>query len=328
MASTRSSRRGAMASTAAGVGLGGLAMVFVARTLLRDRAEIGEAAAAASPGWLLAAIGLAVVGMTAIAIPWRRAIQILGDDLPARQVVARYYVGELGKYLPGGVWPIVGRGELARGGGVRRAAAYGSVALSLAALYLAAMFAVVLGLPVLLGGDGDNGSLLVLLVLPVGLVGLHPTALGWGLRVVQRLTGRAIDLVVPPWRTSLGLVARYLPAWMVIGVATWAVARALDPGAPPLEIAVAAILSWVVGFVLVPVPGGIGVREAVFVAAAGSLAPGIAAAVAVVARVTFVLVDVVGALIGSAVMRRSADPDRSGRAGPAGPPPTSGPAVS
>ncbi len=94
-----------------------------------------------------------------------------------------------------------------------------------------------------------------------------------------------------------------MPAWLAIGGATWAVARSLDPSAGLIEVGTAATLSWLVGFVLVPVPGGVGVREAAFVAAAGSLDPGIAAAVAVAARVIFVAVDAIGAVIGSATLR-------------------------
>ena len=64
------------------------------------------------------------------------------------------------------------------------------------------------------------------------------------------------------------------------------------------------MLSWIVGFVLVPVPGGVGVREAAFVAAAGSLDPGIAAATAVAARALFVVVDALGAALGTLALRR------------------------
>jgi uncharacterized membrane protein YbhN (UPF0104 family) len=103
----------------------------------------------------------------------------------------------------------------------------------------------------------------------------------------------------------VALVARYLPAWLAIGGATWAVARSLDPSAGLAEVGTAAVLSWLVGFVLVPVPGGVGVREAAFVAAAGSLDPGIAAAVAVAARALFVVVDVAGAVLGAAAIRSS-----------------------
>lgn len=301
-------RRARLASTAVGAVLALTALAFVGRALVRDRAEIGDALADAAPGWLALGALLAVVGMTAIAVPWRRAIQLLGDDLPVGQVVRRYFIGEIGKYVPGGVWPILGRGELARRWGVRRVAAYGSVLLSLVALYLAAMFVVVAGLPTLLAGGDGTGPIAVLLLLPLGLVALHPRALRAGITLVERVARRPVDLPVPPWRSSVGLVGRYVPAWLAIGAATWAVARSLDPSAELLEIGTAATLSWLVGFVLVPVPGGVGVREAAFVAAAGSLEPGIAAAVAVAARLIFVLVDALGAVLSLAVVRSTDRP--------------------
>ena len=244
-----------------------------------------------------------LAGMTAIAVPWRRAIQLLGDDMPTGQAIRRYFVGEIGKYVPGGVWPILGRGELAVRWGIRRTTAYSSVLLSLMALYLAAMFVVVAGLPALLSGDDGTGPIAVLLLLPLGLIALHPRSLGAAIAVVERVSKRDVHLDIPSWRSSVALVVRYVPAWLAIGGATWAVARSLDPSAGVIEVGTAATLSWLVGFVLVPVPGGVGVREAAFVAAAGSLDPGIAAAVAVAARIIFVAVDALGAAIGSSLLR-------------------------
>jgi uncharacterized membrane protein YbhN (UPF0104 family) len=306
------SRAGAKAASGIiGLVLAVLAGVFVVRTLLRDRDEIADAISGARPGWLLTAFVVAAIGMTAIALPWRRALRLLGGDLPLGQLVARYYVGEIGKYVPGGVWPILGRGELARRHGVRRTAAYGSVALSLAALYLSAMFVVVALLPALLAGDDGSGPVAVVLLLPVGLVALHPRVLGFLVRLVERAARRSIAVDLPAWRDSVVLVGLYVPAWLAIGTATWTVARGLDPDAELLAVGAAAVLSWVVGFVLVPVPGGVGVREAAFVAAAGSLDPGIAAATAVVARATFILVDALGAVIGAAALRRAGDPPQA-----------------
>jgi uncharacterized membrane protein YbhN (UPF0104 family) len=72
-----------------------------------------------------------------------------------------------------------------------------------------------------------------------------------------------------------------------------------------MTIAPAAMLSWVVGFVLVPVPGGVGVREAAFVALVGGSVPaGVRATAAVVARLAFMLVDALGAVLGAAAVRR------------------------
>jgi uncharacterized membrane protein YbhN (UPF0104 family) len=303
--STRS--RTKAASGIVGLLLAGVAFAFVARTLLRDREAIGDALAEAEPEWLVVGFVLAVTGMVAIALPWRRALRLVGGDLPMGQVVARYFVGEIGKYIPGGVWPVLGRGELARRRGVGRGPAYGSVALSLVALYLAAMFVVVALLPALLTGDDGTGPVAVVLLLPVGLVALHPRVLRGALSFVERVTRRHVELALPSWGQSLGLLARYVPAWLAIGSATWAVARALDPQADAWQVIAAAVLSWVVGFVLVPVPGGVGVREAAFVAAAGSLDPGIAAATALAARAGFVVVDAIGAAIGGLALRRGGE---------------------
>jgi hypothetical protein len=55
-------------------------------------------------------------------------------------------------------------------------------------------------------------------------------------------------------------------------------------------------LSWAAGLVAAPVPAGAGVREATFVALAG-LSLGVAATVAVAARLLFIVVDVLGALL-------------------------------
>jgi uncharacterized membrane protein YbhN (UPF0104 family) len=275
----------------------------VGRALVREWDEVRTSLSDASPGWMVVALVLAVAGMTAIAVPWRRALRLLGGDLSWPQTIARYYLGEVGKYVPGGVWPVLGRGELARRAGVGRAAAYSSVALSLITLYLAAMFLAVLGLPAMVG-DGSGGYVWVLVLLPLGVLGLHHAVLERVRGVGERVLHRPIATTIPRWRDTLTLMAMYVPAWLFIGTATWAIARGFGQDVAWTDVAPAAVLSWIVGFILVPVPGGVGVREAAFVAAVSGLDSGVAAAVAVVARAMFVLVDALGALLASGWLAR------------------------
>jgi uncharacterized membrane protein YbhN (UPF0104 family) len=260
---------------------------------------VADALTGAAPWWVAAALVLAVAAMVAMALPWSTALRLLGADVRGRRHVAWYFLGEIGKYVPGGVWPVLGRSELARRQGVPPAAAYGSVALSLLALYLAALAAATALLPLRLGGDRGTawwGATAV--VLPLGLAGLHPRVLTALTRLAGRVLGRPLRLQVPRWRATLGYVASYLPAWALVCAATWCVTRALTPDAPVADVALAALAGWIAGFVAVPVPGGVGVREAVFVAAAG-LAPGVGAAVALLARALFMSVDLAGALGGA-----------------------------
>jgi uncharacterized membrane protein YbhN (UPF0104 family) len=127
--------------------------------------------------------------------------------------------------------------------------------------------------------------------------------LHWGKRTLERITRRRIEVVIPEWRDSIALVLRHAPAWFAIGSATWLVARAFDPRVGWVELMVPSVLSWIVGFVIVPVPGGIGVREAAFTATAVSLDDGVGATVAVVSRLVFMLVDATGAALATLCAR-------------------------
>jgi len=283
-------------STLLGFALAGLGAAFVVWSLADEWEPVLEATSGARPLWLGAGFVFGMAGMVGLGLGWRRALGLLGLPCSRRDALHWYFVGQLGKYVPGGVWAVVGSAELAAGEGASRARAYGAMLLALGCGYLAGVLAVASLLPFQIGllqGLPTVGVLLALI--PLGVLAVHPAVLGRVLELTRRISRRPIDLEVPSWASSLRLVGWHLPAWLGLGVATWCVARALEGPVPVVNIMLAAILAWVVGFLVVPAPGGLGVREAVFTVAATSLSTGMAAAVAVVARVLFVLVDVVGA---------------------------------
>ncbi|MDZ7675209.1 MAG: lysylphosphatidylglycerol synthase transmembrane domain-containing protein [Acidimicrobiales bacterium] len=296
-------RRRARIVTAVGLAFAAGGLAFVLQRIGETWDETGPLLRNADPGWLTGALVVAALGMTAIAVPWVRVVDVMGGRLTPRRAIVLYYVGEIGKYLPGGIWPVVGRGELAARTGMRRTVAYSSVLFSLAALYLAALLLAAGLLPFVLASGGSSPApALLLLLVPLGLALLHPTVLGAILSVVQRVTRRELDLELQPWPTMVGLVVIYVPAWLLIGTATWAVTEALSSPVGWVEICFATTLSWSAGFLVAPAPGGVGIREAVFVAVAASLTSGVAAAVALCARLLFMVVDAVGAAVCSLLL--------------------------
>lgn len=282
----------------AALGLGAGALVVA--ELVGQWDEARAAIEGASVAWLVAAVVAGAAGMVAIAWVWHDVLAVLGRAVPRARVVRWYFLGELGKYLPGGVWTVVGRGELARRGGVDRTVAYGSVALSLVALYVAAAGVAAALVPFDLARQADDPrpALGVVVVLVGAAVALRPATVEWGLALARRLTGRPLAVTVPRGRDTTVLVLRYVPAWIGIALGTWAVARALDPDASLTRVALATVVSWIAGFLAVPVPAGGGVREAVFLALAG-LPAGVGAATAIAARLLFVAVDAGGAGLAS-----------------------------
>jgi uncharacterized membrane protein YbhN (UPF0104 family) len=295
-------------STVAGVVVAAAGAVFVARRLAVGWTETREVIADAQWGWLLVALPLAAVGMTSVGMVWRRIIMALGGEVSRPEIFVWYQLGQMAKYLPGGVWPMVGRSEMAVRGGLRRSRAYNSVALSMGAAYLCATLVSAALLPAVIISDDDlGGGLWVFVFIPIGLLVLHPAVLGKVFRLAEKVLGGAEEQQVPPWTESVKLVLRHVPSWLCIGLSTWFVALTFDPNAPLFHVMFAGVLSWVTGFVVVFVPGGLGVREAAFTAAAGgALDPEIAATVAVVSRLVFMTGDALGAAAAVAVRRRVA----------------------
>ena len=53
---------------------------------------------------------------------WQDSIA-LGGDVNRREIFVWYQLGQMAKYLPGGVGPLMGRGEMATRGGTKRSLA-------------------------------------------------------------------------------------------------------------------------------------------------------------------------------------------------------------
>jgi uncharacterized membrane protein YbhN (UPF0104 family) len=152
---------------------------------------------------------------------------------------------------------------------------------------------------------------------------VHPAVLGRLLALARRATRGRVDLCAPSWRRMLGLVLWAMPTWLLVGLSSVLVASALHVDARPARIAFAAIAAWILGFLVVPVPAGAGLREIVFVAVSG-LAHPVAVVIAAAARVLMIVADGLGGGAGLtyARLRSSREPgalDRRSPARPSGP---------
>src|SRR5688572_5137094 len=125
-----------------------IALGFVVAAVIREEDQVTTLIGEAEPVWLGAAAVLALAGMAALGAPWLRALAAVGGRARLGSVLVWFFAGQLGKYVPGLIWPIVGRAELAVRGGQARAVAYASVGLSIAASYVAAVLVAAVTWPV------------------------------------------------------------------------------------------------------------------------------------------------------------------------------------
>lgn len=281
-----------------GIALALIAIGFCIWAVAQDWTEVSRALSDANLTTLAVAFVLSAMSMLFLAVLWQRCLTTMNTSVPLHEVVGWYFIGELGKYLPGGVWQVIGRGEIAhRTRGISRTVSYISTLISYAAMCLGALLLCAAMAPFM--ATGENGSSLAWLFLPALVLVpmlIHPSVAAAVIKTVSKVTKRKIDFVPLPWSTMFGLVLWSIPAWLFLGAASVAVTASLGYHVHPVRVALAAVAAWVVGFLAVPVPAGAGIREVTFAALSG-LPAGPAVAVAVVARAMFIVVDAAGGII-------------------------------
>lgn len=279
------------------IGISGVA--FVIRTLVTRWDEVTAAFADIDPVPLLASVLMGLVAMTIIGAVWVGLLQSRGHHAPRPRAMAWYYVGQLGKYVPGGIWPIVGRAELAVRGGVSRPDAYKATAFSLVSTYSAATVVVAIGS--LLSGMYVPVGLLIVVGLAVVWFALgSPTFADSMSKLAGRFTQRSLAL--PDRGQFVRLTLVHVPSWICMSLSTSITAHAFGADIGLTDMLFITSLSWLVGFLVVGVPGGIGVRESIFTALAGGIiGTPVAISLALVSRVVFIGVDLIGAFVSSLV---------------------------
>lgn len=228
------------------------------------------------------------------------------------------FATNVGKYLPGGIWPVFGRLTLGPKLGLpRRVVAPGMVleaGLSVAGGLLVFFASLGFGSDLPRGTQPWQWAALATIV----VVGLLPPVFRRVLALGFRLA--KIDAPVPHlgFGVTLGLVAYYAASWLVAGVALRLYTLALVAGAPGsvLRYAGAYAAASVSGLVVLLAPGGIGVREGVMALLLSPLVGGTSAmVVGFSARVWSTLIELACSAVALALPVRAVGVSESGGAG-------------
>jgi hypothetical protein len=316
--------------------LGLAILILVGRRFAEDlrRPELWERPL--HPGWLVAAGVFYLAGIGLSAVYWRRLLAGLGERPGALAVARAYYVGHLGKYLPGKAWAVMLRAGLIRATGVSTGfAALTTFYEVLTTMASGALFAAVLFALLAPSGTGEfdaaalaelcrlqvpearlgRAILVPLALLMVAVTGL-PLLPGVVNPVVRRLSA-APEGQAPRLRTTWLVEGLALTAvgWVLLGASLGATVQGLlgddlawTPGAVG-RVAAGLALACVAGFVILVAPGGLGVREffltlllAPELEATAALAPDAARAAAVLAVLVLRLVWTAAELAAAAVL--------------------------
>ena len=223
------------------------------------------------PGWLVLSGLLYLLGLLPMAAFWYRSLRALGQQPKIGETLAAYYVGSLGKYVPGKAMVVVMRLGLLRSERVSGPVAAVSIFLETLTMMAVGAFLSILMMVFWLNDHLSGHS--YLLPLAVGLLVLSgvPTlppvvrrlTVLFGVRradpdIEKRLDGLTAGLMAYGWTTiSVG--------WLLMSLSLWAVLKGM--GLEGIEMIahlpyfIAAVAMAMVAGFLSLMPGGAGVRE-------------------------------------------------------------------
>lgn len=264
--------RSALTARLVKVGFGIAVVVFGVVYVSSRWDEMRKALSMAKPGWIVAAVLFAIAGQWAASASFRNVLASVARRLPVLAVARVYFVSQLGKYIPGSVWPLVAVTQMCQRFGVaRRAAAAAGV---LALLFSLVTAGVVGAVVVVVGAAGSAAGLWwLLLIIPVAFLLVNPRVIVAALNFVMRVIRRpAIQVELTPATLGRALGWSAL-SWVLLGVQCWALVVAL--GGPVAGSVAASIggfaLAYAAGTIFIPAPAGAGVREAVLALALGAV---------------------------------------------------------
>lgn len=230
--------------------------------------------------WPLLALSSLLLGISYRFIPsgWNLLARRAGSDASDRELRGVWFVSQLGRYVPGKVWLFAGRAAFLKSRGLTGYRASSVPFLEL--VYMAAAAGLSALIPLLLsGGEIFESAALKGAVVAAGLsILLIPFLRPLQRRLYRLRHGNVPDrLPLPGPADSFRLLLLYSVIWWMRGLTLYLWLKGF--GLHDVSVwacFAAAPLSWLAGYIVFLVPGGLGVREAAvtaLVASAGQTGP-------------------------------------------------------
>lgn len=247
--------------------------------------------------WQLAASFLVLAAARSMhALCVQATLRAFGKRVPLSMCWRVYFIPQFAKYVPGGVWIFLFKAYLYNRYGIARATVAVMLFVEQAALIAGAMVVFICSLPLFGVLEGSVWLWSCPVALVVLLAALHPRLVSWAYNLLHRRVDRGAEAVRVSYGRMLWLLAINVALWIVAGLAFCLMASSITdvPAGqwPPLMGMFAGASG--LGFLVFVAPAGLGVREGGLAGFLSLLYPaGVAAAVALAARLWWLAVDVV-----------------------------------
>jgi len=239
-----------------------LLLYYVLSPLLKNASNLRETLLTLKP--LPLTLGILLLSGVILCYPflWREILGGLGFWIDVKTAVVSWIYSNIGKYVPGKVWQFVGRTTLTKG--IKPEITLFTVLLEVLISFSAAVmvfflrFLFLRNMPIL-------WAFYALLLLLAFLVFQHPKVLNFYLRILKKLRKENYEdeMVNLNFKKSSLLFLVYFVLWIATGFSFWLIVQGSSIKVSLLDAVTTYPISWVLGYLFLIAPAGLGVRESI-----------------------------------------------------------------
>ena len=240
---------------------------------------------------------LLMIGYAISATNWAYIVNDLGGpQIPKADAIRLFMIANLGRYIPGKIWQIAGLTALAKDRGVPPGTAVGAAVLG-QGIALVAAAGLGIGLYYVILPPGYFGLISIVLIGSVVVLATIPVSFKAGAKLWLRFRGSQ-TIETPSPTSGLRWLLLYFVNWIVYALAFWMMVASFDSDISLIPVAAAFPAAYVLGYLMIFAPAGLGVREGfLIVFLSPHLGLGPSGVIAVVARLWTTLTEVVPASV-------------------------------
>lgn len=241
----------------------GVVFSFLARNLYQNWNELSSYPWHINWYFLIISFFIMMINYFLVAFGWNLILRVLGGTLGLRKGLKIFFLAELGRYIPGKVWSMVGKVYLCKEQGIPVAKSSGSVVLQPLVQVVSGSLVFLVSLMFWTNIAWIGNLYVVLILVFLGLVLLHPSVIKRALNLALRIFRRNPVELSLRYKHTLGILLLWCGLWVLNGIAHYFLIISIYP-MPVIQLLVIIgvfSISWVVAFLSLLTPSGLGVME-------------------------------------------------------------------
>lgn len=287
----------------------GLIFYFLGKQIYSNWDKVSEFQWEINYFWLAIAVCSVVVTFFVFSSVWKIIAKSLGKDIRYSASFKIAYLANLGRYIPGKIWQMFGMIYLAKKEGMAEEESVASFGLSQIFAIPSGLLSgiVFLGLyPQVYENYSYSSQMTAGLIIIAVLIFILSLAVVFFPRPIEKIANRILTFIKRrPIKLGMNkslaatIYGGYFLAWSMYGLSFWLFLKGITTQEVLLlPMAGIFIIAYQIGYLMLFAPGGLGPREAVMeIMLAPFFGTGVAAAIAIAARLWLITAEAISALI-------------------------------